>query len=169
MKKQFSILIAEDDDGHFVLIKKHLRKMGFTNRVLRFIDGQEILDFLLEYNKQEDDTESLNYLLLLDIRMPKMDGIEVLEQIKKYPKLKTIPVVMLTSSDSPVDIERCAKLGCQDYVIKSVGNDVFKEVINRLAVTFFKSIVKVSVFFITPCLTHPDFLKLQQQFNINSS
>jgi CheY-like chemotaxis protein len=145
MKKQFSILIAEDDDGHFLLIKKHLKEMGFKSRVIRFIDGQEILDFLLEYDKKEDDTGQHNYLLILDIRMPKMNGIEVLEQIKKYPKLKTIPVVMLTSSDSPVDIKRCAKIGCNDYVIKPLDKENFREVINKVASTFLMSIVEASV------------------------
>lgn len=145
MKKHFSILVAEDEDGHFVLIKRFLREMGFKSRVRRFVDGQETLDFLFEYNKRDDNANSLNYLLILDIRMPKVDGIEVLERIKKYPKLKTIPVVMLTSSGSPSDIKQCAKMGCQDYVLKPMDGDDFRGVIKRVTATLLTSILEASV------------------------
>ena len=145
MRKHFSILVAEDEDGHFVLIKRFLREMGFKSRIHRFVDGQETLDFLLEYNKQDDKAEPLNYLLILDIRMPKVDGIEVLEQIKKYPKLKTIPVVMLTSSGAPSDIKRCAKMGCQDYVLKPMDGDDFRRVIKRVAASLLASILENTV------------------------
>ena len=145
MRKHFSILVAEDEDGHFVLIKRFLREMGFKSRIHRFVDGQEALDFLLKYNKQKDKADQTNYLLLLDIRMPKVDGIEVLEQMKKHPKLKAIPVVMLTSSGSPSDIKRCAKMGCQDYVLKPLDGDDFRGVIKRVAATLLTSILETSV------------------------
>jgi CheY-like chemotaxis protein len=145
MRKHFSILVAEDNDGHFVLIKRFLREMGFKSKIRRFIDGQQALDFLLEYNKLKDDADPVNYLLILDIRMPKIDGVEVLEQIKKYPKLKAIPVVMLTSSGSPSDIKRCAKMGCQDYVLKPLDGDDFQGVIKRVAATLLTSILETSV------------------------
>ena len=141
VRKHFSVLVAEDEDGHFILIKRFLQEMGFQSRVRRFVDGQQALDFLFEYEKQADSAESVNYLLILDIRMPKVDGIEVLEQIKRSPKLKKIPVVMLTSSGSPSDIKRCAKLGCQDYILKPLNGENFGEVIDRVASSLLSSIM----------------------------
>ena len=145
MRKHFSVLVAEDEDGHFILIKKFLQEMGFKSNVRRFVDGQEALAFLFEYEKQADGAEPVNYLLILDIRMPKVDGIEVLEKIKRSPKLKKIPVVMLTSSGSPADIKRCAKLGCQDYILKPLNGEDFGEVIDRVASSLLSTIMDRSV------------------------
>ena len=88
MKEEIVILVVEDDDGHARLIEKNLQRSGIKNEIWRFQDGQEILDFLFrrgEGRRREDFTP---YLVLLDIRMPKIDGIEVLRQIKQDERLR---------------------------------------------------------------------------------
>jgi len=132
MKKEGVILIAEDDEGHFELIKRSLQRAGVCNQILRFADGQETLDFLFvrgDGPKRESDKE---YLLLLDIRMPKIDGVEVLEEVKKDPELKKIPVIMLTTTDDPRTVERCHKLGCSVYIVKPVEYQDFADAVRKV-------------------------------------
>jgi CheY-like chemotaxis protein len=141
MNKEGVILIAEDDEGHFELIKRTLQRAGVCNEILRFADGQETLDFLFikgDGPKREPDRE---YLLLLDIRMPKIDGIEVLEKIKQDPNLKKIPVVMLTTTDDPVTIERCHDLGCSVYIVKPVEYEDFTDAVHKIGL--FLSVVEI--------------------------
>ncbi|MDH4239297.1 MAG: response regulator [Phycisphaerae bacterium] len=141
MNKEGVILIAEDDEGHFELIKRSLQRAGVCNEILRFADGQETLDFLFvrgDGPKREHDKE---YLLLLDIRMPKIDGIEVLEKVKEDPELKKIPVVMLTTTDDPRTIDRCHKLGCSIYVVKPVEYQDFAEAVRKVGLLL--SVVEV--------------------------
>lgn len=141
MNKEGVILIAEDDEGHFELIKRSLQRAGVCNEILRFADGQETLDFLFvrgDGAKREHDKE---YLLLLDIRMPKIDGMEVLERVKKDPELKKIPVVMLTTTDDPRTIERCHNLGCSVYIVKPVEYQDFAEAVRKIGLLL--SVVEV--------------------------
>lgn len=132
MKKEGVILIAEDDEGHFELIKRSLQRAGVCNQILRFADGQETLDFLFvrgDGPKRESDKE---YLLLLDIRMPKIDGVEVLEEVKNDPELKKIPVIMLTTTDDPRTVDRCHKLGCSVYIVKPVEYQDFADAVRKV-------------------------------------
>ena len=99
MQKEMVILTAEDDVGHASLIKKNLRRAGITNEILHFKDGEEILDFLYGKTQEPHMESGIAYLLLLDINMPKVDGIEVLRQVKKDEKLKKMPVIMITTTD----------------------------------------------------------------------
>ncbi|MBM3836615.1 MAG: response regulator [Verrucomicrobia bacterium] len=141
MTKEVVILIADDDAGHARLIEKNLTRAGLHNRIERFEDGQQILDFLLERGsgrKREPDTP---YLLLLDIRMPKVDGIEVLRQIKADSELRKIPISMLTTTDDPREVERCHGLGCNNYVVKPVDYEKFAEAVKQLGL--FVSLVEV--------------------------
>lgn len=141
MAKQATILIADDDAGHARLVGKNLQRAGLQNQVLRFKDGQEILDFLLQRGNGAKRADDSPYFLLLDIAMPKVDGVEVLRQIKQHSELRKMPVVMLTTTDEPREIERCHALGCSNYVVKPLDYDAFAEAIKRLA--NFVQIVKV--------------------------
>lgn len=125
------ILVADDDAGHTRLIEKNLRRAALHNRIERFEDGQQVLDFLTcrGERKRERDTP---YLLLLDIRMPKLDGVEVLRQLKEDGELRKIPVIMLTTTDDPREVARCHELGCSHYIVKPVDYDRFAEAIDRL-------------------------------------
>ncbi|MBI2929263.1 MAG: response regulator [Verrucomicrobia bacterium] len=139
--REVVILIADDDAGHARLIEKNLGRAGLHNPVRRFENGQDILDFLFRRGpgaKRESDTP---YLLLLDIRMPKVDGIEVLRQIKADAELRKLPVSMLTTTDDPREVERCHALGCNNYLVKPVDYDKFAEAITQLGL--FISLVQV--------------------------
>src|ERR1051326_3202472 len=124
---EVTILIAEDDAGHARLIEKNLERAGLRNGMLRFDNGQAILDFLFHPRAAETP-----YLILLDIRMPQVDGIEVLRQIKSTPDLRKIPVIMLTTTDDPREVERCHDIGCSSYIVKPVDTDKFAEAIKSL-------------------------------------
>jgi CheY-like chemotaxis protein len=117
MKEETIIILAEDNDGHAHLIVKSLRRTGITNTILHFKDGQETLDFLFGKGEGLHREKGTNYLLLLAIRPPKVDGVEVLRQIK-YDKLRKIPVIMITTTDDNREIERCYELGCSNYIVK---------------------------------------------------
>jgi CheY-like chemotaxis protein len=132
MNKEVVILIAEDDDGHATLIEKNLRRAGLLNKIVRFRDGQESLDFLFEKGKGNKRERDMSYLLLLDIRMPKVDGVEVLRKIKADKELKKLPVVMITTTDDPREVELCFELGCSNYIAKPIEYDKFMEAIRQL-------------------------------------
>jgi len=131
-KNEVTILIAEDDDGHAELINEHLIDAGVMNRQIRFRDGREVWDFLSGDSSCETMDRNRHFLLLLDIRMPRMDGIEVLKRIKSDQNLKKIPVIMLTTTDDPVEIEECYRLGCNFYITKPVDFIKFSEILRRL-------------------------------------
>jgi CheY-like chemotaxis protein len=124
--------VAEDDEGHASLIKRNLKRAGIHNRMVSFTDGQAVLDFLLREGEGPHREEGVAYMLLLDIRMPKIDGIEVLKRIKKDPEVRKMPVVMITTTDDPRDIARCHALGCSSYITKPVEYDNFIATIRQL-------------------------------------
>ena len=126
------ILMAEDDVGHVGLIRRNLQRAGVSNQILTFEDGQAILDFLFTQADDPKKNQAHAYLLLLDIRMPKVDGIEVLRRIKSHTELKTIPVLMLTTTDNPKEIRHCHQLGCNNYITKPIEYEKFIEAIHNL-------------------------------------
>ncbi|MFM8335974.1 MAG: response regulator [Opitutaceae bacterium] len=128
MTPQPTILIVDDDEGHAILIRENLEAAGLTNRIRHFRDGQAILDFLFK----DSPAVGESFLVLLDIRMPKVDGIEVLRRIKADAKLRKLPVIMLTTTDDSREIVRCHELGCNVYMQKPVDYDRFSEAIRRL-------------------------------------
>jgi CheY-like chemotaxis protein len=132
MQEEVVILIAEDDDGHATLIERNLRRAGVKNQVLRFADGQAVLDFLLRNGAGPHREPHTPYILLLDIRMPKIDGVEVLRQVKGSDELKKLPIIMLTTTDDPQEVDRCHSLGCSIYITKPVEYDSFVEGIMKL-------------------------------------
>ena len=141
MKKEVTILIAEDDEGHAGLIQKNLSRAGVINDIIQFKDGQEVIDYLLRQGDGPHRETGKGYILLLDIRMPRMDGEEVLRCIKKDPELKKIPVIMITTTDDPREISRCHELGCSNYITKPIEYDEFVKAIRQLGL--FLSIVQV--------------------------
>lgn len=123
-----TILIVDDDEGHAILIRQNLEGAGLANRIEHFRDGQAILDFFFNHRGLAKET----YLVLLDIRMPKVDGIEVLRRLKADPKFRTLPVIMLTTTEDSREVERCHQLGCSVYIQKPVDYDRFAEAIRRI-------------------------------------
>jgi CheY-like chemotaxis protein len=139
--KEMIILIAEDDDGHAELIQYGLEVSGICNKILRFTNGEEVWRFLSGTADDIIRDKSKTYLLLLDINMPKMDGIEVLKRLKADQELKEIPVMMLTTTDDPREVEACYKLGCNVYINKPVDFKKFAETLKRLGL--FIQVVKI--------------------------
>jgi CheY-like chemotaxis protein len=136
------IVLAEDDDGHASLVQRNLERAGLANGLERLKDGQEALDFVRgEGAYAGRNTAQQSVLLLLDIKMPRVDGVEVLRQIKADPKLASTPVIMLTTTDDPREVERCYKYGCNVYITKPVAYDKFVEAIRQLGL--FLQVVKV--------------------------
>lgn len=138
--KELVILIAEDDDGHAELIKEGLLESGVCNNIIRFRNGEEAWNFLSGKGTNVRDKNKA-YILLLDINMPLMDGIEVLEKIKTNTELKEIPVIMLTTTDDPREVEACYKIGCNMYITKPVKFDKLASILTRLGL--FLQIVKI--------------------------
>jgi CheY-like chemotaxis protein len=142
VKDEVTILIAEDDDGHAELIKGHLEEAGVRNKIIRFHDGLELWDFLTGKSDEPNIQHNHSYLILLDIRMPRMDGLEVLKKIKADSEMKNIPVIMLTTTDDPREIEECYNLGCNCYITKPIDFNRFTETLKRVGL--FIMILRVS-------------------------
>ena len=132
MNKGAVILIAEDDAGHVELVKRNLWRSCVENDILQFKDGQEMLDFLFKSGDKAKRVEKGSYLLLLDIRMPRIDGEEVLRRMKEDEELRKIPVIVLTANDEASEVARCYEMGCSFYMIKPADYNKFMEVVENL-------------------------------------
>jgi CheY-like chemotaxis protein len=135
------IVLVEDDDGHANLVERNLQRAGLANGIHRLKDGQEALDYIQGQGAHAGNPMPHPLLLLLDIKMPRVDGVEVLRQLKSDPKTALIPVIMLTTTDDPREIQRCYELGCSVYISKPVDYQAFVEAINRLGL--FLQVVRV--------------------------
>ena len=127
-----TILIAEDDDGHADLILEYLREAGVRNPIVRFRDGLEVMTYLAPPAGPPCWEGDQTFLLLLDINMPKMDGMEVLRRLKGSEATRNIPVIMLTTTDDPREVAACYRLGCNFYIAKPMGFEAFSETLMRL-------------------------------------
>ena len=132
-KQSIMIMLVEDDEGHQLLIRENLRAGGIVNEVIAIRDGQQALDYLCRRGQYQDPAKSPRPgLILLDIKMPKMDGFVVLEKVKADPALRMIPVLMLTSTDDQVEVNRCYQRGANSYVVKPVRYEDFQERVKAL-------------------------------------
>ena len=136
-----TILLVEDDEGHALLIEKNLRRAGIANNIIKVDDGQKAVDFLFKTGAYSSDENPPPLLILLDLNLPVMSGEQVLRIIKNDERTKQIPVVVLTTTDSPQEISQCYELGCNVYVTKPVEYDMFSDAIRTLGL--FLAIVKV--------------------------
>ena len=141
MNREVIILIAEDDAGHAALIKKNLARSGIANKIIHFWNGQEVLDYLFRRGDGPHRSSGDGHVLLLDIRMPKVSGTEVLERIKSDSELCKLPVIMVTTTDDPKEVEHCHSLGCSNYITKPVEYDKFVKAIRQLGL--FLSVVQI--------------------------
>jgi CheY-like chemotaxis protein len=132
------ILFAEDSKEDAALTIRALKRSGLSNNILHVKDGVEAIDFLFcrEMYASRDFNRNPK-LILLDIKMPKVTGIEVLQMIKADEQLKSIPVVILTSSNEHPDIKRCYALGANSYIVKPVDSDNFFRAIKELGLYWF--------------------------------
>ena len=128
-----SILLGEDDDGHATLVRRNMQRAGIGEGVLHLKDGQAVLDFVRCTGQYAARRRGGPLLVLLDHKMPRVDGLEVLRQLKADRSTAHVPVIMLTTTDDPREVQRCYELGCSVYVTKPVVYEEFVEVIRRLA------------------------------------
>jgi CheY-like chemotaxis protein len=133
MSKPFRILLAEDDDGHALLIRRNLLRGGFPSEVIRVHDGQEALDYIYRASAFAGRQSHGTLLILLDINMPRISGVEVLRRVKSDVNLNRLPVIMLTTTDDPVEVATCYRLGCNLYITKPVDYSGFADALGRLS------------------------------------
>lgn len=130
---EIEILLVEDNPTDAELTIRALKKENLANKLVWVKDGAEALDFLFAKGEYaERNEQDLPKLVLLDLRMPKVDGLEVLQEIKSDEKTKQIPVVILTSSKEDEDIVESYKLGVNSYVSKPVEFDEFTKAVSTL-------------------------------------
>src|SRR5882672_5216390 len=134
MEKFRQILLVEDDPRDVELTLTALDDYKLTNKVVVCRDGQEALDCLYSRGKFSDHVNENPAVILLDLKLPKVDGLEVLKQIKSDERLRMIPVVMLTSSQEEKDMMRSYKLGVNAYVVKPVDFHEFINAVKELGV-----------------------------------
>ncbi|MFO8010469.1 MAG: response regulator [Dehalococcoidia bacterium] len=132
MKERATIILAEDDEGHASLITRNLKKALDSVEIIRFKNGQQTMDFLLGEDHERRIQSGRFYIVLLDIRLPKIDGVEVLRRMKNEPDLAGIPVIVLSTTEDPAQVKECHELGCSLYINKPVDYNKFVETIKQL-------------------------------------
>lgn len=128
MSNPVKIVMVEDDHGHAKLIEKNIRRANISNEIIHFDHGQPALDYLFS----EDVRANGPMLILLDLNLPDMQGTDILAEVKKDERLKRVPVVVLTTTDDKVEIQRCYDLGCNVYITKPVDYESFAGAIRQL-------------------------------------
>lgn len=134
-----NIIMIEDDDGHARLIEKNIRRAGIANAIRHFVDGTTALDYL--FNAADGPALNGPALILLDLNLPDMSGIDILGQIKADVRLRRTPVVVLTTTDDKIEIQRCYDLGANVYITKPVNYESFAKAIQQLGL--FLSVIQV--------------------------
>jgi len=135
------ILFAEDDEAQAFLVLRNLQQAGIANHITHVPDGQQALDFLNRKGGFAERSSAAPLLLILDINMPLIDGVEVLTEIRSKKDTAALPVIMLTTTDDPREIANCYELGCNAYITKPVEYDAFAETVKRLGL--FLQVVQV--------------------------
>lgn len=131
MKAEVEILLVEDNIDDAELTIRALRKVNLANHLMHVTDGAEALDFIFG-NGSAASSSQIPKVILLDIKMPKVDGIEVLRRLKSNESTKTIPIVMMTSSKEEQDIITSYNLGVNSFIVKPLGFDEFAKAVSHL-------------------------------------
>ncbi len=135
------IVMIEDDEGHARLIERNIRRSGVNNEIKPFSDGTSAMKYLLGKDGSGIEHKGQALLILLDLNLPDMSGIEILRQVKENKYLKSTPVVVLTTTDDSNEIKRCYELGCNVYITKPVNYESFANAIRQLGLFF--SVIQV--------------------------
>ena len=138
--RPIGIVMIEDDEGHARLIEKNIRRAGILNDIKHFTDGTSALAFM--FDAPDGPAKNGPALILLDLNLPDMSGTDILAKIKaEGSALKRTPVVVLTTTDDKVEIQRCYDLGCNVYITKPVNYESFAQAIRQLGL--FLSVIQV--------------------------
>jgi CheY-like chemotaxis protein len=141
MNNPVTIIMIEDDEGHARLIERNIRRSGVNNEIVPFRNGTAAVDYLFGQDGTGADRKGDALLVLLDLNLPDMTGIDMLKRVKENKYLKSIPVVVLTTTDDSHEIKRCYELGCNVYISKPVNYESFANAIRQLGLFF--SVIQV--------------------------
>jgi CheY-like chemotaxis protein len=141
MTEPVTIIMIEDDDGHARLIERNIRRSGVNNEIVPFVNGADAVRYLFGEDGTGLAQKGNALLILLDLNLPDMTGIDILKQIKENKYLKASPVVVLTTTDDSQEIRRCYELGCNVYITKPVNYENFANSIRQLGLFF--SVIQV--------------------------
>ncbi|HKU06064.1 MAG TPA: response regulator [Bradyrhizobium sp.] len=141
MNNPVTIIMIEDDEGHARLIERNIRRSGVNNEIMPFTDGTSAVNYLFGPDGTGSAHKGHAMLVLLDLNLPDMTGIDILRRIKDNVFLKSTPVVVLTTTDDSQEIKRCYELGCNVYITKPVNYESFANAIRQLGLFF--SVIKV--------------------------
>lgn len=130
--QQVTIVMVEDDPGHATLIEKNLRRAGIANHIVSIDNGRKAIEYFTCSGEYADTKLPESMLILLDLNLPEVDGFEILKQLKSSPATNLIPIIILTTTDNPREIERAYELGCNIYVTKPIIYDNFADSIRKL-------------------------------------
>jgi DNA-binding response OmpR family regulator len=130
------IIMIEDDEGHARLIEKNIRRAGVKNDIMPFTNGSSALSYILGKDMSGQDSMDRFLLVLLDLNLPDMSGIDILEKIKGNAHTRRMPVIILTTTDDEREIQRCYDLGANVYITKPVDYDSFANAIRQLGLFF---------------------------------
>ncbi|SFZ82452.1 Response regulator receiver domain-containing protein [Devosia enhydra] len=136
-----TIIMIEDDEGHARLIEKNIRRAGVNNEIIPFQNGTVALDYLFGADGSGEVSAGRQLLVLLDLNLPDMTGVDILAKIKSNVHTKRSPVVVLTTTDDSREIQRCYDLGANVYITKPVNYESFANAIRQLGLFF--SVIQV--------------------------
>ncbi|KQV84012.1 response regulator [Rhizobium sp. Root1220] len=139
--KEVTIVMVEDDEGHARLIEKNVRRAGVHNEIVPFTLGKNALDYVLGPSRDGLVSKDRYLLVLLDLNLPDMSGLDILAQIKGNEHTRRLPVVVLTTTDDEREIQKCYDLGANVYITKPVDYDGFATAIRNLGLFF--SVVQI--------------------------
>ena len=139
--RSVTIVMVEDDEGHARLIEKNVRRAGVNNEIVPFTNGTSALAFLFGPDGSGEVNIGRHLLILLDLNLPDMTGIDILEKLKTNQHTKRSPVVVLTTTDDAREIQRCYDLGANVYITKPVNSEGFANAIRQLGLFF--SVIQV--------------------------
>jgi len=140
--KAVTIVMIEDDEGHARLIEKNIRRAGVNNELVAFPNGATALAYLLGKDGSGEVSGKKQLLILLDLNLPDMSGIDILAKVKENAHLRRSPVVILTTTDDSREIQRCYDLGANVYITKPVDYEGFANAIRQLGLFF--SVIQVA-------------------------
>ncbi len=141
MTNPVTIIMIEDDEGHARLIERNIRRSGVNNEIIPFTNGTDAMKYLFGADGSGLVNKGQALLILLDLNLPDMTGIDILKQVKENKFLKSAPVVILTTTDDSQEIKRCYELGCNVYITKPVNYESFANAIRQLGLFF--SVIQV--------------------------
>jgi DNA-binding response OmpR family regulator len=141
MSNPVTIIMIEDDVGHARLIERNIRRSGVNNEIVPFTTGTAAMNYLFGKDGTGLDHKGTALLILLDLNLPDMTGIDILKRVKDSKYLRTTPVVVLTTADDSNEIKHCYELGCNVYITKPVNYESFANAIRQLGLFF--SVIQV--------------------------